>query len=97
MRLIDADKLKRNLNGNIAPYWVYPSVTKMIDEQPTIDAVPVSHGHWKIGRGAYRLGGEFVIDEYNCSNCSESSEYATKYCPHCGARTDGEDGDSDGK
>lgn len=40
-RLIDADKLKQNLNGSIAPYWIYPSVTKVVDEQPTIDAVKV--------------------------------------------------------
>lgn len=74
MRLIDADKLKQNLNGNIAPYWIYPSVTKMIDEQPTIDAVPVVHGYWK--------------NNNRCISCSEcgNNGIETDFCPHCGAK-----------
>lgn len=40
-KLIYADKLIRDLNDSIAPYWIYPSVTKIVEEQPSVDAVPI--------------------------------------------------------
>lgn len=45
---------------------------------PTVDAVPVVHGRW--------------IDEH----CSECGAYVfhgdvANYCPHCGAKMDGDD------
>lgn len=60
---------------------------------PTIDAVPVVHGHWKevsademYGSGSYETAG------FLCSNCGfdiESIEHnAFNYCPNCGAKMD---------
>lgn len=73
MRLIDADKLK----DIISDTWVLDR----IDEQPTIEAEPTRHGHWK------------VVDEaeprrYGCSRCKVLSYDNTNYCPRCGAKMD---------
>lgn len=53
------------------------SIMMTIQEQPTIDAVPVKHGKW--------MGTV-------CSACGESTSfyYDCDYCPHCGARMDEE-------
>ena len=80
-RLIDANALKDR--------WTIPSpepintdaaeVLESIDEQPTVDAVPVVHGR-------------FVDAE--CSVCRwfgnivETRHY--NYCPNCGAKMDGD-------
>lgn len=48
-----------------------------IDEQPTIDVMPMKHGHWKFG--------------CICSECENvNGELSTDYCPNCGARMDGD-------
>lgn len=59
----------------------------IINNQPTVDAVPVVHGKWK-----------YSFKEYlaTCKNCSYEHylgtyyQYATNFCPNCGARMDGE-------
>ena len=89
MRLIDADALKSKLRAQewkkdptvmLALDWIYG----LINEQPTIDAVPVVRGEWKpIFKGA---------DTCECSVCksegfsdSDFGFIATPYCPNCGA------------
>lgn len=97
MRLIDADALKKAMDG----YWgicqrirkprngetaVFLDVKATVEEQPTIDAVPVRHGKWILDE-------EFI----DCSECRrekwsrvpyESLVKGFKYCPNCGARMD---------
>ena len=51
-----------------------------IKRLPTIDAVPVRHGHWEY------IGGYWY--QYRCSNCILCVEYKTNFCPHCGAKMD---------
>lgn len=58
----------------------------------SVDAVPVVHGHWKEDTGGY--DGFWI-----CSHCGFVSEASAadllyRYCPHCGARMDGKDGDN---
>lgn len=62
------------------------AVLSAINEQPTIEAVPVVHGEWKrkhIGNG---------WDDWDSLTCSECGEYyerpnfPTHYCPNCGCR-----------
>ena len=99
MRLIDADAAKNeywelvkelrkatieplpdNAIGALAGY-------SLIEHAPSIDAVPVVHGHWI----DYK-------DEHQCSQCRDFTivdYYVWKndkygYCPHCGARMDGD-------
>ncbi len=53
---------------------------------PTVDAVPVVHGR-KIEDGDI---GCFWL----CSLCGECLPYGANYCPNCGAKMDGGDGDA---
>lgn len=89
-RLIDADALKDTLGISDKDI----EFAEMLDEQPTIDAVPVRHGKY--------IGTEFdgyadgcpVYYEWKCSECGcvfEEEEPTYNYCPNCGARMDGED------
>lgn len=99
MRLIDADKLRLS-------YWVSPTSTVStagqyyfysqaeIDNAPTIDAEPVRHGKW--------IKENIVLTSlppkrrWHCSECGSIRDgydetVLTPYCPHCGAKMDGED------
>lgn len=76
VRLIDADALMKDieqyhLSEGMFQHWV--------EVQPTIDAVPVVHGHWTFDAEHY---------DVDCSVCNESFPWVTPYCPHCGARMD---------
>lgn len=54
---------------------------------PTVDAVPVIHGLWTIeDRHA-------ATYPYCCSNCTAHHRARYDYCPSCGAKMDGKDGD----
>ena len=90
MRLIDADALKKQFPENIGVgLWHFTGVWAVIANAPTIEAEPVRHGRW-------------VSDEadilFHCSVCetqiSTSWDYDCdemwNYCPHCGARMDGD-------
>lgn len=86
MRLIDAentnllDAIGRNAFRN------RQDIIDLINNQPTVDAVPMVHGRW------VHLGG----DEWCCSVCgfvitTEGSldRSTKKYCEDCGAKMDG--------
>lgn len=76
-RLIDADKLD----------WWYKGrpIRRVIDEAPTVDAVPVVHGRW------VDVSLSFTHPKEKCSVCG-GIVYACgyNYCPNCGARMDGD-------
>lgn len=93
MRLIDADVLKATISkyefnspnerykqgGECVLNFYMP---KIIDDAPTVDAVPVRHGRW------IRSGGnKYPI--YTCFECKYPSSEKTNFCPNCGARMDG--------
>ncbi len=91
MRLIDADALKEYFK-TIRKYHVgkYSEwyLADVLEQQPTIDAVPVKHGHWIE---------EFENEDGRNLRCSECRMvfYVGKgrdgnYCPNCGARMDEE-------
>lgn len=103
MRLIDAEALDlapdihNAMNGVIfvnhprsggrTQMIVQQILTKMISNAPTIDAVPVVHGRWRINK-------QFA--DYECSACGHGdiiSPYFKRlklnYCPNCGAKMDG--------
>lgn len=86
-RLIDANRLKEDIkNGSD----IRLSILK--DQYPTIEAVPVVRGKW------VKITTESLEVECTCSLCAGDApaEYGrytwlkTNFCPHCGARMDGD-------
>lgn len=81
MRLIDADALP----PRYCKAWNKPE--KMIEEAPTVDAVPVRHGHWIIPNND-------ILVSCICSVCNWRGYYYEDdvsnepFCPHCGAKMD---------
>lgn len=95
-RLIDANAL-------IAEYdrvhiGIPGKARKLIEDAPTVDAVPVIHAHWEDGCAIHN--GKEVYKSIDCSHCndifkieSHDREYwkkRFKVCPFCGAVMDGD-------
>lgn len=87
MRLIDADTLKAEFTGNFQDKWHYTGIRAIIDVAPTVEAVPVVHGHWVERNIETPM---FLYGE--CSECAfeQSLSYYLNYCPNCGAKMDEE-------
>lgn len=70
--------------------WVYSFAIAMIESTPTVDAVPVVHGEWKVDEDVQKVMGK---DNFVCSHCTTiwaSSDIKNmEYCPSCGAKMDG--------
>lgn len=67
-----------------------------IKKLPAADVAPVRHGQWD-GEGDGYADGEIVIDVWYCSKCGYCIDDGTddpnilpNYCPHCGAKMDGD-------
>lgn len=101
MRLIDADAFIQMMEEKCDPEstldpWVLSVCRGGVKMMPTVDAVPVVRGRWETVE-------DWDGDEYyKCSVCGaetfcdgdpDDNDYL--YCPHCGARMDGEDGKTD--
>lgn len=105
MRLIDADEIpyKRDIVvterfpkfGGFNGKMVYSVTKEEIDALPTVDAVPVVHGHW-IKFGVLDQDGN---QQYRCSVCEckeiHSPLVKVSYCWNCGARMDGKDSENE--
>lgn len=100
MRLINADEFPTkhaNTGENDYEIGFDDGVQMMLDEiqdAPTVDAVPVIHGHW-VANMAYYCDESGVVD-YKCSECSSYvvyEEYLPNYCPNCGAKMEEKDGE----
>lgn len=89
-----------NYNGILCGSCDIDFVFDMVEDAPTADVVEVRHGHWEVRSDEY----EICASEFVCSVCKESfcsSELTDEqffemmqYCPHCGARMDGDDGET---
>ena len=55
-----------------------------INNAPTVDAVPVKHGHW-IGKP---LAGYSTVKCSACGSAFVENNGKWKYCPDCGAKMD---------
>lgn len=78
----------------LAPVQTLGEAYGIIQEMPTVDAVPVRHGKWI---RVYSRPGVLKYLGWTCDQCGQlnGEEYAPqwfKYCPNCGARMDGKDG-----
>lgn len=76
-------------------------VLSLIDDIPEADVEPIRHGEWIENDNnlvTYRLyelnNGESYCQEiiypFFCSECRGGSEYKSRYCMDCGAKTDKE-------
>ena len=92
MRLIDADVLDAKIYNDI-PIKVFGSVARManmrelVSRQPTVDAVPVVHGHWE----EPEREGVMTWDKRAYAQCSVCKQKAylgwtDNWCRHCGAK-----------
>ena len=94
MRLIDKKELKEWIESWFTKNKYYHPYSKsnnipidelydILEQMPTIEAEPIRHGKW-IGDDLCSCCGNIteVYEEYN------AREF--EYCPHCGARMDGE-------
>ena len=91
MRLIDADAIVTLLRQRSQTLkGIYGDIggscsgaAGLIGLAPTIDAVPVVHGHWIWSDD---------LCEYCCSRCGHTDDYGIhpdiEYCPYCGALMD---------
>lgn len=100
MRLIDAESLEKAMgamrasrkregaSGLIGGIFDMAEgfFMELVRRQPTIEAKPVVHAHWKC---------DSAIDPYCCSNCGKKAlqdyfekDVLSKYCPYCGAQMD---------
>ena len=83
--------LKRIHDADFTPgvykHSVYGRAAMFLEE--TADAVEVVHGRWE-KRQAIIFDDEMI--GYRCSECNTTWDAETNYCPHCGAKMDG-DGD----
>lgn len=83
-------------------------VLKTIEKLPAADVRPERHGKWIADDVESSDGTYAAYIEAHCSECNfalgfESGEYGWyigdripfDYCPHCGAKMDGRDGESD--
>ena len=99
-RYIDADTLKKELVG----WETEPTdeeIEWVIDNAPTADVAPVVLGWWeRVDSSYYRWtpSGGTLVDRatYRCSRCGRGTAVKSNYCPNCGARMDGKDGETDG-
>lgn len=107
MRLIDEKALKE-YQMQIPPEWIKYHLdivkgmveifTRAIDNQPTIDAEPVVHGHWEETGRFEKDGVNYIC--YRCSICGGLHRERRKQtgnpnsigCPHCRAKMDEEPG-----
>lgn len=94
MAIIDTAK-KMYLHDFNAVEVVQQIVSKL-NNMPSEDVQPVKHGRW-IGiyeyceKNGYIPSGMGIY--YWCSECDKSEKKTSDYCPHCGARMDGEQND----
>lgn len=94
MRLIDADALLKELKKsceyhaeNSREFSLLQRDIIIVQEQPTIDAVPIRHGKWVFNPiDAF----EAMFAKPKCSECGFESADGGNYCPNCGARMDEE-------
>ena len=81
MRLIDAysakEAIEYTLVGDSASM-----AQRVIDSQPTVDAVPVRHGRWIIDN----VNGKIACSDCGCIYLGYNGRLPPNYCPNCGAK-----------
>ena len=93
----DPDVCESDLDGHSDWGFGRENVRDVIRGVPAADVAPVVHGRWEDSIDEW-----FGTDVYTCSKCRESyvlvegtpKENLWHYCPNCGAKMNGGDGDA---
>ena len=90
MRLIDADALIMDrIETEMASNEMRLYISKnQIDHAPTVDVVPVVHGHWEIVPNDENKDGYYQMRCSVCGSILWSIEPEELYCCKCGAKMD---------
>ena len=72
------------------PFIHYYDGEEIIKNAPTIETDPVRHGEWETVVGSN--GKEYMV--CTCCRVSQDLTRVFTYCPNCGAKMDGGDGNS---
>ena len=89
---IDKNDLREYISGYIKSCNGKPTYTdidamvgiiSLLEQMPAADVQPIRCGRWV----TVRVDGD---SETICNNCYENTIMRTDFCPHCGARMDGE-------
>ena len=100
VRLIDANALKDahiECPNNISFFdfgEIVERFLQTVDEQPTVDAVPVRHGHWEIVPNDKNTDGYYKMRCSVCGGTLWSIQSEELFCCKCGAKMDGADGEA---
>ena len=96
VRLIDAKPLMQNgwhlvQTGESNKFLA----TMSLADVPTVDAVPVVHGHWVsltdcANAGVYCSVCHKKVYKEDYAWCNRKNKLRSNYCPNCGAKMDGE-------
>ena len=103
-RYINAEKITFTLMDMAeASRKLYPGIMTSISQinaMPAADVQKIRHGEWKgYTKSAFHGVDEFGSSIYRdvtiwyCSECNRRSVVKEKFCPNCGAKMDGKDGE----
>ena len=81
------------------------SIRDIIDAMPAADVRPERYSHWheyltNVFMGRFSKDGEPICQDrktFMCVKCGRGSAIKEKFCPSCGAKMDGKDGDTGGE
>lgn len=92
-KFIDADLLKEEIEQNWDMQDLYLPIHffDKVDDMLAADVQEVKHGEWIVINTEQVYNGAEIPVEWACSLCESSFEQTFAYCPHCGARMDGEE------
>jgi len=81
------------INDAGEPSTEWYCVEDMIENAPAVDAAPVRHGRWIIrDTGLWQWCSEcgVAVERESMYMCKASEDSNFKFCPHCGAKMDGD-------
>ena len=102
-RLIDAKRLRESVITDYYEHYTQCHTTDQIalmdmveyciEEQPTVDAVEVVHGHWISltdcsNAGVYCSVCNKKVWKEDYAWCNRKNRLRSNYCPNCGAKMD---------
>ena len=91
-----SDLISRQAAIDVLAEWHDEAITNRLNNLPTVDAVPVAYSEWIPKEKADTPYGL----EMECAKCGFSvivnDALYFKYCPNCGTRMDGKDGEQHG-